>query len=79
MREAALIAAAAAVALPFAAKAWDADVYYADGSLRGSLRRDERAPVYSTDPRDPWNRLFHLGAKRESESFRALMKFFQKP
>src|SRR5439155_864414 len=60
MREAALIAAAVAAALPVAAKARDAAVYSDDGPLRGSLRRDEPAPVYSTDPRDPWNRLFHL-------------------
>ena len=60
MREAALIAAAVAAALPVAAKARDAAVYYDDGPLRGSLRRDEPPPVYSTDPRDPWNRLFHL-------------------
>ncbi|HEY4885008.1 MAG TPA: hypothetical protein VII08_15345 [Myxococcales bacterium] len=60
MREAALIAAAVAAAFPVAAKARDAAVYHDDGPLRGSLRRNEPAPVYSTDPRDPWNRLFHL-------------------
>src|SRR6267143_5203842 len=60
MREAALIAAAVVAALPIAAKAVDAAVYYKEGPLRGSLLRNEPAPVYSTDPRDPWNRLFHL-------------------
>ena len=60
MREAALIAAAVAAALPVAAKARDAAVYHKEGPLRGSLLRNEPAPVYSTDPRDPWNRLFHL-------------------
>src|SRR6266446_2265962 len=60
MREVALIAAAVAAALPVAAKARDAAVYHDDGPLQGSLRRNEPAPVYSTDPRDPWNRLFHL-------------------
>jgi hypothetical protein len=59
MREALLIAAAAALAVQGAAMGEDA-VYYADGPLRGSLRRDEPAPVYSTDPRDRWNRIFHL-------------------
>src|SRR5438876_4354424 len=52
MRKAALVVAAVAAALPVAAKAQDA--------YRGSLRRNESAPVYSTDRRDPWNRLFHL-------------------
>jgi hypothetical protein len=60
MREAALIAAAVAAALPVAAKARDAAVYHHNGPLQGSLRRNEPAPVYSTDPRDAWNRLFHL-------------------
>src|SRR5712692_2540302 len=60
MREAALIAAAVAAALPVAAKVRDAAVYHKEGPLRGSLLRNEPAPVYSTDPRDPWNRLFHL-------------------
>ncbi len=60
MREAALIAAAVAAALPVAAKARDAAVYHKEGPLRGSLLRNEPAPVYSTDPQDPWNRLFHL-------------------
>jgi hypothetical protein len=60
MREAALIAVAVAAALPVAANARDAAVYYEEGPLRGSLRRNEPAPVYSTDPGDPWNRLFHL-------------------
>src|SRR6266852_9286023 len=60
MREAALIAAALTAALPVAATDRDAAVYHTKGPLRGSLRRDEPAPVYSTDPRDPWNRLFHL-------------------
>jgi len=60
MREVALIAAAVAAVLPVAAKARDAAVYHDDGPLRGSLRRNEPAPVYSADPRDPWNRLFHL-------------------
>src|SRR5713101_5198919 len=60
MREAALIAAAVAAALPVAAKARDAAVYHNEGPLRGSLLRNEPAPVYSTDPQDPWNRLFHL-------------------
>src|SRR5713101_1279622 len=60
MREAALIAAAVAAALPVAAKARDTAVYHNEGPLRGSLLRNEPAPVYSTDPRDPWNRLFHL-------------------
>ena len=60
MREAALIAAAVAAAVPIAAKARDAAVYHDEGPLRGSLRRDEPAPVYSTDPGDPWNRIFHL-------------------
>lgn len=57
---AALIAAAVVAALPVAAKARDAAVYYNEGPLQGSLRRNEPAPVYSTDPLDPWNRLFHL-------------------
>src|SRR6266849_5286245 len=57
---AALIAAAVAAAVPIAAKARDAAVYHMEGPLRGSLRRNEPAPVYSTDPRDPWNQLFHL-------------------
>ncbi len=56
MREAVLIVAAVAAALPVAARVRDAAVYRDDGSLR----RDEPAPVYSTDPRDPWNRIFHL-------------------
>src|SRR5216684_7435232 len=60
MREAALIAAALTAALPVAARDRDTAVYHANGPLRGSLRRDEPAPVYSTDPQDPWNRLFHL-------------------
>jgi len=60
MHKAALIAAAVAAVVPVAATARDAAVYYDDGPLRGSLRRNEPAPVYSTDPRDPWNRLFHL-------------------
>ena len=60
MRGTALIAAAVAAVLAVPAMARDAAVYYEDGPLRGSLRRNEPAPVYSTDPRDPWNRLFHL-------------------
>ena len=56
MREAVLIAAAVAAVLPVAALARNAAVYRDDGSLR----RDEPAPVYSTNPRDPWNRIFHL-------------------
>jgi len=60
MREGALIVAAVAATLPVAARTRDAAVYYTEGPLVGSLRRNEPAPVYSADPRDPWNRLFHL-------------------
>ncbi len=60
MREGAFIAVVVAAVLPAAAKARDASVYHDDGPLRGSLRRNEPAPVYSTDPGDPWNRIFHL-------------------
>ena len=35
-------------------------VYYNDGLLAGSLRRDEPVPLYSPDRSDPWNRLHHL-------------------
>src|SRR5712692_2540304 len=49
MREAALIAAAVAAALPVAAKVRDAAVYHKEGPLRGSLLRNEPAPVYSAD------------------------------
>ncbi|HJY86879.1 MAG TPA: hypothetical protein VKE24_08585 [Candidatus Acidoferrales bacterium] len=54
------VAVAVAAGLPVAAQVRDAAVYQTEGPLRGSLRRDEPAPVYSTDPQDPWNRLFHL-------------------
>src|SRR3989442_15807177 len=60
MRERALIAVAVAAFLPAAAKGRDAAVYHEDGPLRGSLRRNEPAPVYSNDSGDPWNRIFHL-------------------
>jgi hypothetical protein len=61
MCEAAFTAAlAVAAVLSVAAQARDAAVYHTEGPLRGSLRRDEPAPVYSTDLRDPWNQLFHL-------------------
>ena len=60
MREGAFIAVAVAAVLPAAAKARDAAVYHDRGPLQGSLRRNEPAPVYSTDPGDPWNRIFHL-------------------
>ncbi|HME92166.1 MAG TPA: hypothetical protein VKE49_12135, partial [Myxococcaceae bacterium] len=61
MREVAFTVAAALVAgFPLAAQARDAAVYHTEAPLRGSLRRNEPAPVYSTDRRDPWNRLFHL-------------------
>src|SRR5215470_10624511 len=60
MREGALIVALVTATLPAAARARDAAVYHTEGPLVGSLRRDEPAPVYSADPRDSWNRLFHL-------------------
>ena len=60
MREGALIVAVVAVTLSTAARARDAAVYYTEGPLVGSLRRNEPAPVYSANPRDSWNRLFHL-------------------
>ena len=34
--------------------------YHTTGPLRGSLLRDQPVPIYSPDPQDPWNRIYHL-------------------
>ena len=34
--------------------------FHTTGPLRGSLLRDQPVPIYSPDPQDPWNRIYHL-------------------
>ena len=38
----------------------DNQYYHETGPLRGSLIEDSPVPVYSDDPKDNWNVIFHL-------------------
>lgn len=51
------------IMLPGSWQGVDADekeVYYTEGPLRGSLRRDIPVAIYAADPQEAWNRIYHL-------------------
>jgi hypothetical protein len=41
--------------------------YHTIGPLRGSLLKDSPVPIYSPDPNDSWNRIYHLLFSRRVE------------
>ena len=45
---------------PLPAPNQDSGIYFTSGPRRGTLTQNKPAPVYSEDPDDPWNVLFHL-------------------